>query len=140
MANLGIPGSDAYTAANHNRVAIAGAASNATKITLSPSNAFPFESPGNRFQVIPDYAVIYSCSGTTLWRSTRAITTAQLAACPATGSVLVGNVDCNQSAFTYQPAEQRNALLTMTLVLKKASARSSESISLYQEVHVDNTP
>jgi hypothetical protein len=139
--NLGIPGSDAYTVADHNRAAIA-AASNGSTITLSAGNQFPFESPGNRFHVIPNFSVIYSCSGTALLRSTRAmaVNAAPLAACPAAGTVLVGNVDCNRSAFTYQAAEQRNGLLTMTLVLTKAGARSAETISLYQEVHLDNTP
>jgi MSHA biogenesis protein MshO len=140
--NLGIPGSDAYSVGGLNRDNRADitAASGATNIVLQPPNLFPYESPSNRFQVIPDYSVIYSCSGTNLLRSTRAITAALLAACPATGTTIVGDVDCTRSAFTYQAAEQRSGLLTMTLVLSKPSARGVESISLYEEVHIDNTP
>jgi MSHA biogenesis protein MshO len=139
--NLGIPGADAYTAADLNRAAIA-AASTAANITLTAANKFPLQSPGNRFHVISDFSVIYSCSAGTLIRSTRAITAAQLAACPAVGTVLVGNVDCANSSFSYVPAvSQRNGLLTMTLVLTQpGSAGTQETISLYQEVHVDNTP
>ncbi len=144
--NLGIPGADAYTIPipnNNNRAAI-GAASDLTapNITLALPNKFPFQSPGNRFHVISDFSVIYSCSAGTLIRSTRAITAAQLAACPAVGTVLVGNVDCANSSFSYVPAvSQRNGLLTMTLVLTQpGSAGTQETIRLYQEVHVDNTP
>ncbi len=139
--NLGIPGADAYTAANLNRAAIA-AASTAANITLpAAGNKFPFQSPGKRFQVISNFSVIYSCSARTLIRSTRAITAAPLATCPAVGTVLVGNVDCANTSFTYNPAvSQRNGLLTMTLVLTQAGASTPETIRLYQEVHVDNTP
>jgi MSHA biogenesis protein MshO len=139
--NLGIPGADAYTVANLNRAAIKSTSTSA-KITLTAANQFPFQSPGNRFHVISDFSVIYSCSAGTLIRSTRAITAAQLAACPVAGTVLVGNVDCANSSFAYVPAvSQRNGLLTMTLVLTQpGSANTQETIRLYQEVHVDNTP
>jgi len=138
--NLGIPGANAYNAADLNRAAIAPASTAAT-ITLSAANQFPFQSPNKRFHVIPGFSVVYSCSGSALLRSTRAITAAQLAACPAGGTVLVGNVDCANSSFIYIPAaSQRNGLLTMTLVLSQPGAHGAETIRLYQEVHVDNVP
>jgi MSHA biogenesis protein MshO len=143
--NLGIPGADAYT--NVNRAAIAAASTFAT-ITLTPPKQFPFQSPGNRFHVIPNFSVVYSCAGGALRRSTRPLAvaaTGPMAACPPAGtageSVLVGNVNCGLSAFNYiQAASQRNGLLTMTLVLNQPGARGDETIQLYQEVHVNNVP
>ena len=139
--NLGIPGADAYTAGDLNRAAINAGLSNAGSISLVAPNRFPLSSPGNRFQVIENTAVIYSCVGNVLSRSTRAITALPLAVCPAGGTVLLGNVNCAASSFTYAPAAaQRNGILAVTLVLTQPGARGAETISLYQEVQVDNTP
>ena len=139
--NLGIPGADAYTAGDLNRAAINAGLSNAGSISLVAPNRFPLSSPGNRFQVIENTAVIYSCVGNVLSRSTRAITALPLAVCPAGGTVLLGNVNCATSSFTYAPAAaQRNGILAVTLVLTQPGARGAETISLYQEVQVDNTP
>ena len=137
--NLGIKDDDAY--AGDNRAAIA-AGSTASTITLTAPFKFPFQSPGNRFHVIPNQSVMYTCDGGALRRSTHAITAIRPKNCPVgAGTILVANVDCGASSFIYLPAEsQRNGLLTMTLVLTRAAARGNESIRLYQEVHVDNTP
>jgi len=138
--NLGIPGADAYEAASV-RAPIATSSTVAT-ITLAAAKQFPFESPGRRFQVVPNFSVVYSCASGALRRSEQAISPSQMTSCPATGAILVGNVDCAQSAFEYAPAAaQRNGLLTMRLVLTAPGARGvAQTISLYQEVHVDNTP
>jgi len=140
LYNLGIPGADAYNAANLNRAAIRNT-STAANIILTAANQFPFESPGKRFHVIPDFSVVYNCVGGNLERSTRAIPAVgalgQLAACPVVGSgaILVNNVSaCN---FTYTPASSaRNGLLSMTLELSQAG----ETVRLYQEVQVSNVP
>ena len=138
--NLGIAGADAYDVSGRNRAAIS-TTSAASPITLAAANQFPFSSPGNRFHVIPNFSVVYSCAGGQLLRSTRAITAGALVACPAAGTVLVGNVNCANSAFAYTPAaSQRNGVLTMALELTQAGANGAETIHLYQEVHVDNTP
>ena len=135
--NLGVPGADAY--AGGNRAAVGSVAG--STITLGTATKFPLRSPGNRFQIIPNSSVIYSCAAGTLWRSTRAITAAELASCPSAGTLLVANVDCAASSFTYLPAAyQRNGLLTITLVLTQPGARGAETIELYQEVHVNNVP
>ena len=149
--NLGIAGADAYNPANRNRAAIAAVSAAAPMtITLAAANQFPFQSPGNRFHVIPNFSVVYSCAGNALRRSIRTLPVApaalaQLASCPEAGtageSILVGNVNCANSAFTYTPAaSQRNGVLTMALELTQAGANGAETIHLYQEVHVDNTP
>ena len=138
--NLGIPGADAFNAANKNRAAIS-TASGASPITLSAANQFPFPSPGNRFHVIPDYSVVYTCTNAQLLRSTQGIAASVVASCPTGGAVVAGNVDCANSGFMYTPVvSQRAGLLTLTLTLTQAAAKGTESIRLFQEVHVDNTP
>jgi len=132
--NLGIPGADAYNLVYKNRAQISGT-STAANIGMPGANKFPFESPGKRFHVIPDYSVAYSCSAGNLIRSTQAISSTQLAACPVAGTVLVSGV--SSCSFSYTPAvSTRNGLLTITLVL----TQSGESVQLYQEVHVNNVP
>ncbi|MBU0752487.1 MAG: type II secretion system GspH family protein [Gammaproteobacteria bacterium] len=134
--NLGILGADAYNAANLNRAAIRNTAT-AANIVLTAGNQFPFESPGRRFHVIPDFSVIYSCAGGELRRSVRAITAAQLVGCPlpGVGDLLVSNVSA--CSFSYTPGvSARNGLLGMTLQLTLAG----ESVQIYQEVQVDNVP
>ena len=56
--------------------------------------------------------------------------------------MLVGNVDCAHTSFAYNAAvAQRNGILALTLVLTQAASRgTNETVSLYQEVQVDNTP
>ena len=150
--NLGIPGANAYNGADRNRAEISAGASTAGLITLTAANQFPFASPGNRFQVIANNSVVYSCAGNALRRSTRALPAgalAALAACPPAGtageSILVGNVVCDDSNFTYNadvsPASQRNGILAVALTLRQAASGGvNETVSLYQEVQVDNTP
>lgn len=147
--NLGIPGANAYDPNDRNRAAINAGASNAGLITLATANQFPFRSPDNRFQVIQNASVVYYCAGSAIWRASRALPAGVLAApaaCPqadfAGATVLVGNVDCAQSSFAYNAAvSQRNGILALTLVLTQPASRGiNETISLYQEVQLDNTP
>ena len=147
--NLGIPGANAYDPNDRNRAAINAGASNAGLITLAAANQFPFRSPGNRFQVIQNASVVYYCAGNAIWRASRALPAGVLAApaaCPqadfAGATMLVGNVDCAQSSFAYNAAvSQRNGILALTLVLTQPASRGiNETISLYQEVQLDNTP
>ena len=147
--NLGIPGANAYDPNDRNRAAINAGASNAGLITLATANQFPFRSPGNRFQVIQNASVVYYCAGNAIWRASRALPAGVLAApaaCPQAdfvgATVLVGNVDCTQSSFAYNAAvSQRHGILALTLVLTQPASRGvNETISLYQEVQLDNTP
>ena len=147
--NLGIPGANAYDPNDRNRAAINAGTSNAGLITLATANQFPFRSPGNRFQVIQNASVVYYCAGSAIWRASRALPAGVLAApaaCPQAdfvgATVLVGNVDCTQSSFAYNAAvSQRHGILALTLVLTQPASRGvNETISLYQEVQIDNTP
>ena len=133
--NLGISGADAY--ANENTATVSGvAAGTETTITLSAGKQFPLESGSNRFHVIPaaEKVVAYVCSGSQLIRATSS-TLAN--SCPTAGSVLADQV--GSCTFVYNGSDlQRNALVQITLRFTDNS--SGESVNLYHEVHVDNTP
>jgi MSHA biogenesis protein MshO len=129
--NLGISGADAYAGQTTATIA----STTASSITLSSGKKFPFSSPGNRFFVIPANSVVYSCSGSTLYRSTNAISATPLASCPSGGTPLVSNV--SNCSFTYTPAvTTRNGALAISLEL----TLNNETVRLYQEVMVNNVP
>jgi MSHA biogenesis protein MshO len=131
--NLGISNADAYAdAPANNRAQIS---TIGTSSVTFAAKQFPYPSPSSSFHVIPDYSVVYSCSGGRLLRSTQAIASGVMASCPSSGTLLADNVvTCN---FSYAPAlSQRNGLLSMRLELGTAT----ESVRLYQEVHVNNVP
>lgn len=139
--NLGISGADAYAADNTApiaSVAIPAPGGAAARITLTAAKKFPLESPGRRFQVIPNYSVAYSCSGTSLYRSTQSISSGKLAACPSSGDLLATNVNCAVSKFEYAPAVvARNGVLTISLQL---NAANGDTVRLYNQVGVSNVP
>ncbi|HEU0234122.1 MAG TPA: prepilin-type N-terminal cleavage/methylation domain-containing protein, partial [Gallionella sp.] len=60
--NLGIPGSDAYTANTTNDNTGIYASNTAKTVTINPAKLFPFDSPGHRFHVIST-PVSYVCDG-----------------------------------------------------------------------------
>ncbi|MBK6908241.1 MAG: type II secretion system protein [Rhodocyclaceae bacterium] len=136
--NLGISGADAY--AGDNTASISAAST--TAVTLAAGKKFPFLSPNKAFSVIPSNSVVYTCTGSTLLRSTRAFTgtaptlsLAQLGACPVTGTTLVSNV--SNCSFSYTPAvNQRDGILSISLAL----TLNSETVTLYDQVMVNNAP
>lgn len=134
--NLGIPGADAYTGANTATVNTIGAGSlaNETKISFTSSKQFPLASGSNRFHVISkdEKVVAYVCSGGRLYRTASSTFTS---ACPASGAVLANDVaSCN---FVYNGSDlQRNALVQIQIGITS----NGETVSLYHEVHVNNTP
>lgn len=153
--NLGIAGADAYNQDNTSPVAAAGVAAgalpNETNIPIT-AKQFPLASGSNRFHVIPatEHVVSYVCSGVgtnaggdgtgTLYRYARTLAgpyaaPANCPAPPAGTPVLAKNVSA--CSFVYNGSDlQRNAVVQVTLGLTS----SGESVSLYHEVHVDNTP
>ena len=143
--NLGIPGADAYAGDNTSPVSAGAALGESgtpveTTIAIN-SKTFPFASPNNRFQVIPgnEKIVAYVCNGGKLLR---AANHAYTSSCPTTASgtgtvsVLATNVaNCN---LVYGGSDlQRNALVQMSITLTDSAG---ESVNLYHEVHVNNTP
>jgi len=131
--NLGITGANAY--AGENTALITGTVAATSTISIVPKQ-FPFESPGNRFQVI-EGPVSYVCSGGNLTRywgyAIQAVPPASLAG--AQSALLASNVA--SCAFDYNPGvTARAGLIALTLVITE----SGESIRLYHEVHVSNVP
>ena len=133
--NLGIAGANAYDGDNTAVVTGVGLGSlaNETKISMVPKQ-FPLPSASSRFHVIPgnENVVALVCAAGTLRRTVRAFADAS---CPSSGAVLATNVgSCN---FVYNGSDlQRNALIQLSFTLTD----SDETVSLYQEVHVSNTP
>jgi MSHA biogenesis protein MshO len=156
--NLG-PGfapADAYQigSGNTNIALISGVtkdgAGNVTAITLS-SNPFatqnpPMQSPTHRFQVIGG-PVMYRCALSngvyTLTRHWGYTISATAADPPSSGSsaVLASNLASCDQLFSYSNSvnNRRNGLVIMKLALKMRNA-ATPSISLVDQVHVDNTP
>lgn len=150
--NLGITGADAYNQDNTSKVSAAPVDGTETKITID-SKLFPLASGSNRFHVIPatEQVVSFVCSGVgmaagqgtgTLYRYARSLasTSATFSSCPvpvagaAGTSVLAQNL--SSCSFVYDPLTQRNAIVQIALRFTE----NDETVSLYHEVHVDNTP
>jgi MSHA biogenesis protein MshO len=138
--NLGITGSDAY--AGDNTAAITGVnvsplAATETEIKMVGNlTKFPLASGSNRFHVIPgdEKIVSYICSGGMLYRNANY---AYSPSCPAptagTTPLIASEATCN---FVYSTADVRNGLVQMSMTFSK----SGEAVSIYNEVHVNNTP
>jgi len=132
--NLGIAGADAY--AGDNTAVVSSVAAGAESVITIAARQFPLASGSNRFHVVPndEKIIAFVCSGGKLYRSSNH---AYANSCPTTGAaVLADNVaSCN---FVYNDADlQRNALVQMTMVLTDPQG---DSVNLYHEVHVSNTP
>jgi MSHA biogenesis protein MshO len=133
---------DAYSGGNVATVAGAGAVT-ANPITVTTPNPFatqtpPLPSPSARFQVVDqnELVVRYICTGGEL-RRFAACTLATPSVCAGTGSVLTGSVDCANTSIDYSPnATGRNGLLYISLKLTSGG----ESVNLFQQIHVDNSP
>jgi MSHA biogenesis protein MshO len=142
--NLGAAsaGSDAYSGTNTNVIAAtaAGSLPNENKITFSGvPQRFPLESPGARFHIIST-PVSYACApgaGTLTRYSGYGIGAAQQ--CPpggGTAALLANNVSACNIVYTPAGATARNGLVSMQLDI----TQSNETVTLYHEVHVSNTP
>lgn len=133
---------NAYTAGN---IRAQKSAPIATGLTIDGS-PFPFASPSNRFQAVPASGpVIFACravgGGTNgtgeLRRHTGYATTIPFGNTPtpiAGGSLLADNISACQ--FDYDQVSATNGLVSLRLTL----TREGESITLFQQVHVDNMP
>ena len=135
-----MPSNSAYTGAN---VATVASGSTTGKIVFT-AKQFPLESLYQRFQII-SAPVTFACVGTTLWRysgyARQAAQPTDLNNPPLSIASniarLATDVDCAASGFVYDSgANQRNELVTISLTL----TRSGDTISLYQQIHVNNAP
>jgi MSHA biogenesis protein MshO len=132
--NLGPGQNDAYLADNTATVKTVSTA-NPANITLLTAKKFPFASGSNRFHVIPkgELVVAYVCGGDSLYRTSSSTFTS---ACPTTGAVLANKVKPGSCSFVFDPSQQRNALVQVSL----SFTDKGETVNLYHDVHVDNTP
>lgn len=142
--NLGVAPADAYAGNNRARVTGTGAGQGGAAARISiAARQFPFESPSARFQVVDGQSAIYYCDAVNrvVRRRTQALAAAAPATCPAANNadpVLVGNVDCAASAFTYAPANaSREGEVEILLTL---TSPQNETVTLYDRVSVNNAP
>jgi MSHA biogenesis protein MshO len=141
---------DAYTGGNRalvSSVTCGGSGTPPCYVTLA-SNPFaaqspPLPSPNSRFQVVPGgtQAVSYVCSGGQLQRyANYGFNAAQ--ACPPAGTPATlagGGTTTAACTIEYTSnATGRNGLLFIGLTL--TDTPSSESVTLFQQIHVDNAP
>jgi MSHA biogenesis protein MshO len=149
IANIGVPGADAYAASNvitpaGTTITIsAGASSNANLVTMSPGFRFNWGSPNKRVYLISG-PVTYLCDSAarTLTRysgysisATQSLSAASLLTAGATAARVA--TDVASCAFSYASGTaQRNALATLTLQL----SNSGELIQLLQQVQLANSP
>lgn len=138
--NLGVPGSSAY--AGNNRAQIQSIAGNTVTLTANPfaSQSPPLPSPGARFQVVPGgvRAVTYACPQAAAGNLTRywnyGFNAAQAVPAGGSAALLAGNVTC--SVDYSNNATGRNGLLYISLTL----TTGGESVTLFSQIHVDNSP
>lgn len=101
----------------------------------------PLPSPGSRFQVVAasDKVIRYTCTGGVLTRQA-ACSLATPSVCPDAGAVLAGTATTTASCTIDLSSVTlgRNGLLHVQLTLTDTA--SSESVTLFQQIHVDNTP
>jgi len=139
-----------------------GDTANTTKLTFTAAGTtifarkvFPSASPANRFQVLPanEQVVSYYCNGGTLNRYSRDIRArtaawAQPANCAAmiagvTPSILASHIgmDPSDCSIKYEPPGSGTGTGRFGIVsISLAVTQSGETVNLYHQVHVDNTP
>ena len=133
--NLSIPGADAYL--NDNRATYSFNAGGV--ITFTAGKKFPFESPGQRFQVVREQ-VRYICDTATgnltrYWGFTIAPPAAGV---PAGGSsaLMASHVSACNFSYDTNVVAQRSGLVTMNLSITE----NGETVTLYSATHVSNVP
>lgn len=159
--NDGGTSGDAYSGNNAIQVsglAPSAAIANSTTVTFVGAGvALPFdgkklpsESPTNRFQVIPGatHVVSYGCNGGVLTRSTRVLTAAwakpancAAMAAGAAPAILAQNVTA--CSLRYEQPGASTGLSRFGIVsisLEMTQPGSNESVRLYSQAHLDNTP
>ena len=127
--NTGQIGANAYSGDN---IAVVTAAT-ANTITFAGAPPFPFKSPRQRFFVV-DTPVSFVCSGNEINRYDNY---------PVGGAVGSGNLLANQVAscdFSYNAGSATRAgLVTLSITIEDTSLTGA-SVTLLQQVHVDNQP
>jgi MSHA biogenesis protein MshO len=136
--NLGIAGADAYAQDNTSSVLVDAVSDIETTINIQ-DKLFPLPSGGSRFQVVPkdENVVAYVCTGGNLHRtaSSSFYSASSPSVCPSTGPILASNI--TSCSFDYSGSDlRRNALIRVVMQIQQ----KGESVNLYHEIHVNNTP
>jgi len=143
--NLGVAGSNAYV--GNNRAQVSAIAGNVITLNTNPfaAQSPPLPSPNARFQVVPAaaQAVSYVCTGGELRRHAGyGFNAAQVCPPAGTGALLAGSAAAEPKASCIidyaSAATGRNGLLYIQLRL--TDTPSSEAVTLFQQIHVDNAP
>ena len=140
--NLGITGADAYEGTTTSR-RLATAVGSLSVVQFNPNSAaFPFASPGSRFQVIST-PVSYACdlgTGRLLRYAGYAIQPLQPATLATLNALVAPTVLANNltvCSFTYNSG----ALVRSGVVaIRLAITRNGETVSMLHQVSVSNTP
>ena len=132
-----------------NRAKVSAISGNAVTLLSNPfaSQSPAMQSPGARFQVVPaaDLAVTFSCPTSSAGNITRYAGYGLLANQPAPpsggsqGLLAKGNATCSVD-YASTNGTGRNGLLSVTLTLSGTGSSSVESVSLFQQIHVNNAP
>jgi MSHA biogenesis protein MshO len=127
--NTGQTGANAYAA--NNIADITGATANS--ITFANAPPFPYKSPRQRFFVV-DTPVSFICSGSEINRYDNY----SVGGAVGSGNLLVNQVSaCN---FSYNAGSATRAgLVTLSITIQDTSLTGA-SVTLLQQVHVDNQP
>jgi MSHA biogenesis protein MshO len=145
----GFAGADAYASGAGNKSRItsvtAGIAPNPEDRIEFQSLAFPLASPDRRFQVVSG-PVTFICNPTagTLTRQWGYAISAAQATPPVGGNTALLANQVTACAITYNPnaVAQRNGLVSITLAVSQndVSTGIPESVNLFSQVQVSNTP
>ena len=158
--NDGSSTGNAYSGSNAIKVASVaepGGTANSTAITFVGAGVgvpfdlkkLPSESPANRFQVIPasGHVLSYACNGTSLNRYSRTLAASwgvppadcTAMAAGATASLLAQNITA--CSLKYDPPSSSTGLSRFGIVsISLQMTQAGESVKLYHQIHVDNTP
>ena len=139
---------DAYTTPSPggNRAQVNSVAVNTVTLASNPfaSASPPLPSPSSRFHVVPGSvkAVTYQCPRTVSGTMTRDWNDGFIASAPTSApggssAIALTNVSCD---FEYSAnVSQRNGLLYINLALTDGTS-SGESVTVFRQIHVDNSP
>jgi len=139
---------DAYTTPSPggNRAQVSSVAGNTVTLATNPfaAAAPPLPSPSSRFHVVPSAvkAVTYECPRSIPGDVTRYWNYGFNASAPppapgGSSAIAISNATCEVSYS--QNVSFRNALLSIKLTVTDATT-SGESVTLFQQIHMDNSP
>ena len=136
--NTSQPGADAYAGDNIAVITAKDGGASTLSFDISPEPGFPFPSPRQRFFIL-DTPVSYICSGGRIIRYANYSITAAQPVPPAGGNSNLLIDQLASCSMDYNPGTAtRSALVTIRITIQDNSL--GESITLLQQVHVDNQP